>query len=151
MSDKIQFTLFPKLPPELQVMVWEFAASVPRVLQITSEKLHPTEWTRITANYNINSPHQSPPILQATSASRQIALKLYTPAFSFNLGHPIYFNFASDVLHIKSSLMACHDEDIKNETKEVEYDVKKVQNLMVVRDWLSPIYTLRTVLRCSRG
>lgn len=40
--------------------------------------------------------------------------------------------------------MACHDEDIKNETKEVEYDVKNVENLMVVKDWLSPIYTLRT-------
>lgn len=145
MSDNIQFTLFSKLPPELQDMVWEFEASVPRVLEITGEKPHPIEWrTRIIATYTINSPHQIPPTLHATSASRQVALKLYTPAFSFDLGHPVYFNFGCDVLHYRSSLMIFHGDDISKETKDVEFDVKKVENLMVEKDGLSPIYALRT-------
>jgi hypothetical protein len=124
-------------------MVWELAASVPRVLKMTSEKLHPTECRRSITNYTINSPYQIPPILQATSASRQVALKLYTPAFSFNLGHPVYFNFACDVLHYTSGLMAGRCDDISKDLKEVEYDVKNVENLMVEKDYLSPIYTLR--------
>ncbi|PMD17023.1 hypothetical protein NA56DRAFT_284444 [Hyaloscypha hepaticicola] len=145
MSDNIQFSLFQKLPPELQTMVWEFAASVPRVLQITGEKVHPIEWrTRIIANYTINSPHQIPPTLHATSASRQVALKFYSPAFSFNLGHPVYFNFASDVLHYRSSLMIFHGEDIRKETEDVEFDAKKVENLMVEKDGVSPIWALRS-------
>jgi hypothetical protein len=39
--------------------------------------------------------------------------------------------------------MAGHCDDISKEIKEVEYDVKKVENLMVEKDYLSPIYTLR--------
>jgi hypothetical protein len=144
MSDKIEFNLFPKLPPELQIMIWEIAASSPRVLKITGEKLHPTEWTRTVAQYTINSLHQIPPILHVTSASRQVALKLYTPAFSWNLGHPVYFNFARDVLHYKSSLMAFHSYDISNETNDVDLDVKRVENLMVEDDGLNPICTLST-------
>jgi hypothetical protein len=40
--------------------------------------------------------------------------------------------------------MLFHGEDISKETEDVEFDAKKVENLMVEKDGVSPIWALRS-------
>jgi hypothetical protein len=145
MANEHTFTLFPKLPPELRNMVWRFAASEPRVVKIFSERPNPKDWTSTIADHQIYSDSRQhiPPILQATSESRRVALKFYTPAFASRIGYPIYFNFSYDILYLTSSIVfgfSC--DDIRHSHPENEIDEKKVRHLTIAKDWLSPLYTL---------
>ncbi|KAK7911489.1 hypothetical protein PG985_013970 [Apiospora marii] len=89
-----QFTLFPKLPPELQLMIWEHAASEPHILQLNLAKRHGrqtelggfvTESLEMKCIYN-----QQSPLLTACRASRCAFLRVPgTVQSAFGLGAPL--------------------------------------------------------------
>ena len=93
-----QFTLFPRLPPELREMVWLFTLPNRQVIKIKSRE--PSEWdweegawlSSCKASYNIHT------ALITTQESRNAARKRYEQVFAEQLGIPIWFNFAKDVL-----------------------------------------------------
>lgn len=89
-----QFTLFPKLPPELRVMIWRFALPSPRLL---------TFEVRIGLN-NTRSLHTAHdfkpfPVLQASSESRWVALKAFDLINLPTLRYPFYYAPTRDIIN----------------------------------------------------
>jgi len=78
-KDKAVFHLFPLLPTELQIQVWQEAASVPRVVLMEPSTAH----YRSLAFYKNGIPdtymmrHRVPALLQVNYLARQICLPIY--------------------------------------------------------------------------
>jgi hypothetical protein len=70
-----EFTLFPKLPPELRVKVWGFGANIPRNIELYF--LNP-----LGVEPDIRNP-PLPPILHACREARKEALKYYTESLEY--------------------------------------------------------------------
>ncbi|KAG4422830.1 hypothetical protein IFR04_004052 [Cadophora malorum] len=90
------FELFPKLPLEIQRMIWKEAAMVPQVVMIG--RAHDVPWVTVPASFT-----KPPSVLHACSESRRVALPEYEIAFSKTAteGNGIYFNFSRDALAFK--------------------------------------------------
>jgi hypothetical protein len=85
------FPQFVKLPLETQLDIWEFTASIPRIVSVSSSTS-----SRLRAS--------PPPILYTCSASRTIGFKNYTLAFGserLTLPSRTYFNFTHDILYFR--------------------------------------------------
>ncbi|KAK1758995.1 hypothetical protein QBC47DRAFT_370853 [Echria macrotheca] len=85
-----EFHLFPRLPSEIQLMIWECASAVERIVPILPGLGHLSPITHQTLRV--------PPILHACANSRQVGLKYYNLSF-----HPrLYINRDYDhlMLHI---------------------------------------------------
>lgn len=91
-----EFTLFPKLAPELRNMVWELARPGPNLVTIKFTETALDEGkieVKLGASYNI------PTMLAVNKEARSIILKSYNAAFKKNLdGKIIYFDFKRDGL-----------------------------------------------------
>ncbi|KFY78382.1 hypothetical protein V499_02460 [Pseudogymnoascus sp. VKM F-103] len=91
------FHLFPRLPTELRLQIWKFAAVLPRVLTVRSVfsnlSLQPK---RLEYFY---SPDPAPAMFLACQESRLEALPLYTKAFSADTRY-IWANFTVDTIKI---------------------------------------------------
>jgi hypothetical protein len=98
------FTCFPRLPLELQRMVWGFALPAPRTITIISTDFTIRDakgWTVRKYCVAHNAP-SVPSLLHACQESRKVALKTYHLTFRPQLrGNPIYFDFQSDTLCLK--------------------------------------------------
>jgi hypothetical protein len=112
-----QFTLFPKLSPELQLEIWTHAASVPRLVAVRSllfgaqprvfgflqdlvNYKNGWRWTQVgSKSRRLVVNYQVPPILHACYDSRQVGLKFYKTYFKEQLGVPIYFSTNADTLY----------------------------------------------------
>jgi hypothetical protein len=100
-----EFTLFPKLPPELRDMVWKFTLPDPRILNLlchrpTHNDQEPILFSRdAVSKANVNG--VATPLLHTCSRSRQIALGRYERAFNDLLDHPIYFDWERDTVYMK--------------------------------------------------
>jgi hypothetical protein len=94
------FAPFPRLPHELRIKIWKYAANISRNITVTIGRQDQTQ---------INQP-PAPPILQATKESRNEAMRYYTlcmdsagppPLLGRNLGGkvypPVWINFTVDV------------------------------------------------------
>jgi hypothetical protein len=94
------FAPFPRLPHELRIKIWKYAANVSRNITVAIGRQDKTQ---------INQP-PAPPILQATKESRNEAMRYYTlcmdsagppPPLGRNLGGkvypPVWINFTVDV------------------------------------------------------
>jgi hypothetical protein len=99
-SQAVAMHRFPKLPPELQRMVWEFALPAPQVITITRERR--TRGPRAITTYVSDKPHapyyEVPAMFRVCRESRAIALERYTESFGERLENPIYFDVERDTL-----------------------------------------------------
>ncbi|KAI9049767.1 hypothetical protein LZ554_005918 [Drepanopeziza brunnea f. sp. 'monogermtubi'] len=87
-----KFTLFPKLYPELQMMVWKFGLGLSRYVNII-EKCDDVE------QHGLQADAQPPVLLQVCSDSRRLALRHYELCFETQIpGSCILFNWEVDVL-----------------------------------------------------
>ncbi|KFZ04664.1 hypothetical protein V501_09078 [Pseudogymnoascus sp. VKM F-4519 (FW-2642)] len=93
------FYLFPRLPTELRLQIWKFAAVLPRVLTVRS----------VSSNLSVQpkrfeyfySPDPAPAMFLACKESRLEALPLYTKAFSAGTTpRYIWANFTVDTIKI---------------------------------------------------
>jgi hypothetical protein len=105
-----QFTLFPKLPPELRMKIWKEACSEPRIVEIDiftyPVEIRTTGTTAIDYDYRTRTP--APAVLHVYSEARQMGLKHYNRTFrraSFFEAKDveeqiIYVNFEEDTVYL---------------------------------------------------
>lgn len=93
-TPSLEFTIFPKLLPELRIMIWRFAANHERTITIHDFGGSECHRTGRFAKHNATA---VPGVLHANSEARATGLKHYTLRFGpqFN-GNPIYFNCNAD-------------------------------------------------------
>ncbi|KAF5872278.1 uncharacterized protein Bfra_005634 [Botrytis fragariae] len=98
------FHLFPKLLPELRILVWRYACTT-RTVEV---RYDPT----IDRCRSITPP---PAILQANHESRTEALRVYTLSFGTQTSEPrIYFNPYIDVLYLPRHRAMGYDETLRD-------------------------------------
>jgi len=90
------FSLFPKLPVELQTQIWLYILPGPRVIEIYKK------WTTVIKGL-VQQPYGSSladhiPLLRTSRHSREIALKFYKLGFSSQLARPVYFDATKDII-----------------------------------------------------
>ncbi|KAG4433461.1 hypothetical protein IFR05_011065 [Cadophora sp. M221] len=94
------FTLFPELPFELRLKIWNCIASGPRTVTITYGSQATRHKGKTISRFDgWGTPEPTPVILHICHESRAEALKLYQLAFGshFHIAK-IYFNFSTDIL-----------------------------------------------------
>jgi hypothetical protein len=121
------FTLFPKLPAEIRLVVWKYTLAVQRISVIKQDR----HWNFGTAikPFIITHPSPAPALFHVNRESRCLAEKAYQqPAFNRLTNAPRFFNFEVDALHIRifsSSLFWC------TLIPQVVGDSTKVQHLAI--------------------
>ncbi|KAB8297680.1 hypothetical protein EYC80_001488 [Monilinia laxa] len=138
------FHLFPKLLPELRILVWRYACST-RTVEV---RYDPT----IDRCRSISSP---PAILQANHESRIEALRIYELSFGTKTSEPrIYFNPYIDILYLPRHRAMGYDETLRDfrtflNKPELLDDVKAIAidhvDVEVKRPWES--YNKATLIR----
>ncbi|TGO20945.1 hypothetical protein BPAE_0254g00090 [Botrytis paeoniae] len=138
------FHLFPKLLPELRILVWRYACTT-RTVEV---RYDPT----IDRCRSITPP---PAILQANHESRTEALRVYTLSFGTKTSEPrIYFNPYIDVLYLPRHRAMGYDETLRDfrtflNTPELLENVKAIGidhvDVEVKRPWES--YNKATLMR----
>lgn len=106
-----KFTLFSDLPKELQLLIWSFVEVDRQNIHIASSKtkgdqeIDPLTGRRKDSVGPLcyTSKYETPALLHTCYDSRKVALKSYRPAFTAQLGHPVYFDFKNDSLLFLSS------------------------------------------------
>jgi hypothetical protein len=78
-----RFSLFPELPTELKLKIWEFALLAPRVIPVKDNCIGQPHMLRAMGRQS--------GIAHANREAREVALKFYT-VLSDRFLHPIYFN-----------------------------------------------------------
>ncbi|KAG4438730.1 hypothetical protein IFR05_005810 [Cadophora sp. M221] len=113
------FLLFPKLPKELQILIWHHAVQniEPREFSIRRAPSFPgmphpnvqsqSYWVMFkehwTTRRNIDS--QPPSMLSTTSLSRQICKGHFKLAFGGIDNAPVWFNFQNDILSVQKKFL----------------------------------------------
>ncbi|KAH6721825.1 hypothetical protein BKA61DRAFT_568391 [Leptodontidium sp. MPI-SDFR-AT-0119] len=92
-----KFKMFPKLPMELRNMIVKLSTkTTPKIVTISYEEIilpNGGVERRATAYY------EKPAFLEVNKECREVVRKMFTAAFSINLGGaPVYFNFNTDAL-----------------------------------------------------
>jgi hypothetical protein len=106
-TKKPEFRMFSKFPPDLQLMVWEFAVWGLEPRAITTKVFMPREANsrpQIERDFRDRKQHGILSLLSACRDSRQISLKTYKLCFArhFKSGKPEYFNSSKDILVVDS-------------------------------------------------
>jgi hypothetical protein len=138
-----EFTLFPKLPPELRLRVWSFALLVPRTVTISQVHKYKNTVNEKTGHwYNTISFHLRaislvPGVPQASHESREQGLKVLKPVFPKLMNNkPFHFNFDIDQLcFISSGAISCFNNMkylyFEAGEKEIEILNNKLKHLVV--------------------
>ncbi|KAL2072644.1 hypothetical protein VTL71DRAFT_11987 [Oculimacula yallundae] len=94
------FTLFPQLPFELRLKIWQCIATGPRTVTITYGSQATRYKGRTISRFDgWRTPEKVPVILHICLESRAEALKSYQLAFGSHFhAAKIYFNFSTDIL-----------------------------------------------------
>ncbi|KAK0101464.1 hypothetical protein ONS95_006636 [Cadophora gregata] len=128
-----QFTLFEKLPMELQHMIWWFALPGPRAVhfKISGTRGHGFAIASELAIAKVKVTTSIPGVLHAVRDSRAIALKHYQLAFE---DHPrvqtMFFNYDHDYLHISPLLLEALFAGAAMEAVR-EQTLTKIRNLII--------------------
>jgi hypothetical protein len=118
-----RFTLFPKLPPEVRLTIWDMALPGPRVITILPGPGCPTP------GYQFGKCDQPPVHLQVNVEARSTTLKTYSLDFDCdNLSNkPKYFQFERDTLRL-INWQRC-SRDLSKEPWIIFKSSKDVQNI----------------------
>jgi 2EXR family len=142
----VQFTLFPKLPKELRIKVWQFVAREPRIVEVCQLQdsqyiAHATEdnnyeWRNSGPFY---SPTAIPVILHINRESRVIALENYNLSVPHS-SHPaqIYYNPFVDILYFPAWCfqydISCFETATRPEIKDTIRRIA-IDNLIWFSGW----------------
>lgn len=93
-----EFTLFPKLPIELRLVIWRHAAQLKRILRVEPGYMMMSNYRAYSLEWHIVS---QPGALLASKEAHDEMMRSYT---KFSCGHakPTLINFEADVLHFES-------------------------------------------------
>ncbi|KAE9365515.1 hypothetical protein N431DRAFT_473564 [Stipitochalara longipes BDJ] len=128
-----EFTLFPKLPPEVRDMIWAIAASEPRMVKLIVGKGSRADTARI-----LDVPGQSrhPAMIHTCRESRAVGLKAYNSVAGFSR-RPVgrgtdFVNFAVDRFRLQipsgHSRPMTHIQEFNFSLEEI----RKIQHVDVV-------------------
>ena len=84
------FTLFPNLPTELRIKIWQYSLLGPRIIEAA---YLPEPF------FSFNGAHP-PPVFQACRESRDVALSVYKPLFESAVGKDHIHNTIKTLPHI---------------------------------------------------
>ena len=95
-----RFTLFPILPGELRLKIWEFALPGPRVVKIKAPQLLASGSRQAASALDFTSACAVPALLHVNAEARAVALRHYELSFATDTFPPrINFCFERDTLH----------------------------------------------------
>ncbi|KAF8853761.1 hypothetical protein BDZ45DRAFT_748204 [Acephala macrosclerotiorum] len=96
------FHLFPELPVELRLQIWEAARPEGRVIRITRSKHEPVD-ENDDLDYEWYTKANVPALLHASSESRRVALQWYQLSFGFGPQNQstIYFDHSRDWTYLQ--------------------------------------------------
>ncbi|PMD29007.1 hypothetical protein L207DRAFT_618243 [Hyaloscypha variabilis F] len=150
----VSFTVFPKLPLELRLMVWRFALPESQFIAIGPGHCEYCRKEIIRDSCSEHAPTGPSSmsfdlsISHTNHESRQLSLR--THAFCFFSGvlqRPLYFNFCQDVLFFKSESVL---EDFQNRMEEaspgdkgIVQQIKRIMVAMPVTNYRLSANTLR--------
>jgi 2EXR family len=141
-----EFTLFSKLPKELRLKVWEYAAREPRIVEVcqAQDEWYITYETEENDYESANSapfysPTALPVIFHISQESRAIALENYTLSFP-NGSQPaqIYYNSFVDLLYFPAWCFQRHIIHFEDATPpEIKNAIRRIaiENLMWFSGW----------------
>jgi hypothetical protein len=126
------FTVFPKLPPELRVKIWEYALpEAPRFIKFCYEG-----WPHCERRFKIGREGSYPAtsLLLVSVEARTVAIKAYPLAFrSFHL-NPVRFNFEKDTLYFSgASALECFIRRAlasPSDEQQTGWEMKKISHVV---------------------
>ncbi|QSZ31752.1 hypothetical protein DSL72_001320 [Monilinia vaccinii-corymbosi] len=118
------FSLFPRLPPELRLMIWAAAADERQIVRIIPCSEDGSGEEGFQADYTM------PVILQVCRDSRNEALKKYAVIFGGILRDPIYFNYQRDFICLVGTSTYEHFEVLSQEDNFVSGEIQKIENVL---------------------
>jgi hypothetical protein len=151
-----QFTLFPKLPLELRLSIWELALPESRIVTLEPSR------SEVDHRHSLRfgKSDKPPVLLQVNHESRSLTLRTYHRFFDSEhlFNRPKYFNNAKDTLHIMGDWVYCGQPWLKNPFA-ITKDFKKIRHLKMLNGmayyflWTSfPKVTMRpmtgSLLKC---
>ena len=105
MAPLTTFTLFPHLPFELRLKIWEIALSEPRTVTISCERAMLDRERRFAKAFTSST--LPPPLLRVNRESRFEALARYNPSFKTDTSPNLtYISFAQDTLRCADSILS---------------------------------------------
>ncbi|KAM0315309.1 hypothetical protein ACHAO8_004076 [Botrytis cinerea] len=117
------FCLFPRFPPELQLMIWAAAADDRQIVRIKPCAEDGSGEEGFRGDYTM------PVALHVCRDSRKEALKRYTVIFKGILRNPIYFNYQQDYLSLVGSSAHEHFQILSGEDHVISEEIQKVENV----------------------
>jgi hypothetical protein len=127
MTSPTTFHLFPKLPSELRIKVWNIALSLPRVVRMSCKKERLKRTHHFTKSFVSHT--AVPVLLQVCRESRLEGFLTYKPMFKTDTS-PVYtyVSFEHDIILCADSvLLSMEDEEVERvqklvlEVKDVAY------------------------------
>ena len=91
------FTIFPKLPLELRLIIWSFALPDPQV--VTIKKKVESAQQEATTTFKAEASYCMITLLHVCRESRSVAQKHYRLSFKQHLMHPVYIDFSKDTVY----------------------------------------------------
>ncbi|KAF7932662.1 uncharacterized protein EAE98_003961 [Botrytis deweyae] len=124
------FCLFPRLPAELQLMIWAAAADDRQIVRIKPCAEDGSGEEGFRGDYIM------PVVLHVCRDSRKEALKKYTVIFKGILRNPIYFNYQQDYVSLVGSSTCEHFEILSGEDHVISEEIQKVENVFsMIAGW----------------
>jgi len=151
------FTLFPKLPPELRLEIWRLSIPKNRVVRIIAggcvldppdahvDEQGNTEDGRYC--FRTQSTETIPALLHTSRESRAEGLKMYSLCLATRLIYPVYFNFTSDfvLLRGEGDFRRFHrlNPPATNAAQELEEFHSNLRHLIIAEDeWRNHFHVL---------
>ncbi|RAL65331.1 hypothetical protein DID88_000899 [Monilinia fructigena] len=124
LKERHAFRLFPKLSPELRLMIWATAADDRQIVRI---KPCSEDWS---GEEGFLADYTMPVVLHVCQDSRNEALKKYAVIFGGILRNPIYFNYHRDFVTLVGTSTYDHFEILSQEDNSVSEEIQKVENVL---------------------
>ncbi|KAF5869731.1 uncharacterized protein Bfra_010931 [Botrytis fragariae] len=117
------FCLFPRLPAELQLMIWAAAADDRQIVRVKPCAEDGSGEEGFRGDYIM------PVVLHVCRDSRKEALKRYSVIFKGILRNPIYFNYQQDYVSLVGGSTCEHFEILSGEDDVISEEIQKVENV----------------------
>jgi hypothetical protein len=142
------FTLFPKLPTEIQLKIWKLAMPGPRLIKIGHRPQFATRPSGSVDMFYQKSQKIPTPLLHTCRETRAMVLKTIKPRFRLSSRHPIYFDFEKDTLFLDMTwgyASAFIHSCIPEERKQIQFLILNDQRLWGISYIGSPTIDLNSL------
>lgn len=122
MSTLTTFHLFPMLPSELRIQVWNLALSVPRVVTVSCKKERRNGYWRFTKSFVSHT--AVPALLHTCRESRLEGFLTYIPMFKNDISPTYTYVSEHDTIQVSDNILALIGEEEKERVQRMILEVK---------------------------